>query len=120
MISPTFKVIIAGTRTFTDFQLLCKHCDKILSRKSEIEIVCGGADGADKLGKVYALKNLHGLKEFRADWGKYGKAAGPIRNEGMAKYADACIVFWDGKSRGSKSMIALAKKYGLKLRVIYY
>ena len=60
------------------------------------------------------------MKEFKADWVKYGKAAGPIRNEEMAKYADACIVFWDGKSPGAKSMIALAKKYELKLRVIYY
>ena len=36
----------------------------------------------------------------------------------MAKEADACIVFWDGKSTGTKNMIDLAKKYKLKLRVI--
>ena len=39
-------------------------------------------------------------------------------NETMAKEADACIVFWDGKSTGTKNMIDLAKKYKLKLRVI--
>ena len=49
---------------------------------------------------------------------KYWKLAGLHRNELMAKEADACIVFWDGKSTGTKNMIDLAKKYKLKLRVI--
>jgi hypothetical protein len=44
--------------------------------------------------------------------------AGPIRNGEMAKYADALIVFWDGKSRGTKNMIDLAERYGLKVRVV--
>ena len=51
---------------------------------------------------------------------KYWKLAGLHRNELMAKEADACIVFWDGKSTGTKNMIDLAKKYKLKLRVINY
>lgn len=67
--------------------------------------------GADRIGEQYAKEN--GLKKtiFKAEWGKYGRAAGPIRNEEMAKIADCVICFWDGKSAGTKSMINLAKKY---------
>lgn len=57
---------------------------------------------------------------MKADWDIYGKSAGYIRNAEMAKYADACVVFWDGKSRGTKHMIDLAKKEGIGLKVVNY
>ena len=50
------KLIIAGSRTFLDYDLLAEKLDKILSNvKEPIEIVCGGANGADGLGERYAL-----------------------------------------------------------------
>lgn len=60
------------------------------------------------------------LNTFPADWNKHGRAAGPIRNEEMAQYADALIAFWDGKSRGTKSMISLATEYSLKIKIHHY
>ena len=62
----------------------------------------------------------HAVAYFPADWDKYGKAAGFIRNEQMAQNADALVVFWDGKSRGTKNMIELAAKYKLKVRIKKY
>ena len=53
-------------------------------------------------------------------WDIYGKSAGYKRNEEMAKVADSCVVFWDGKSSGTKHMIDLVKKFNLKLRVINF
>ena len=106
--------MIAGSRTFNDYT----KAEKIISdylRKNyfgkEIVVVSGGCRGADKIGERYAGEK--GLKKviFGAEWGKYGRAAGPIRNEKMAKVADCVICFWDGKSAGTKSMINLAKKY---------
>lgn len=44
------------------------------------------------------------IKKFYPDWGKHGKAAGPIRNKQMAEYADALLLIWDGESKGSKNM----------------
>lgn len=85
-----------------------------------IQIVSGGARGADKLGELYAHTNLHSLKVFPADWEKFGKSAGYIRNEEMAKYADCLVAFWDGKSRGTKHMIDLAHKHGLQVRVVSF
>ncbi len=114
------KIIIAGGRTFDDYDLLCQICDKTLSLQSEIEIVSGTANGADKLGEKYASEKGYPIKQFPADWDKYGKSAGYKRNEEMAKYADALIAFWDGKSRGTKHMINLAKRYELKVKIVIF
>lgn len=114
------KVIIAGSRGFNDFNLLCEKVDRILSNETNIEIVSGTAKGADKLGEMYANKRGYDLKQFPADWEKYGKSAGYLRNVEMADYPDALIAFWDGKSRGTKHMIDIAKEKGLKIRVIRF
>jgi len=114
------KVIIAGGRKYNDYDSLKKYCDYILQNSNDIEIVCGTAYGADKLGEQYGIENEFKIKYFKPDWDKFGKSAGFIRNDEMAKYGDAAIVFWDGKSKGSKHMIDLSIKYKLKLRVFNY
>lgn len=115
-----FKVIIAGTRSFDDYDLLRTKMDHLLSRRHEVEIVSGAARGADQLGERYAAERGFALKQFPADWHTYGKSAGYRRNAEMAEYADAVVVFWDGKSRGSKHMVDLARAKGLEVRVIIY
>jgi len=115
------KVVIAGTRTFDNYELLKQECDKILSEtQEEIEIVSGGARGADALGERYAKENEYKLTIFPANWDRFGKRAGYLRNEEMADYADAVIAFWDERSRGTYNMIELAARKSLKLRVIRY
>lgn len=114
-----FKVIVAGSRDFRDYGLLERAMDHLLSNKTteEIEIVSGTARGADEMGERFAKEKGYALKQFPADWDTFGKSAGYRRNSQMADYADACVVFWDGKSRGTKHMIDLAEKTGLLLRV---
>lgn len=114
------KVIIAGGRNFEDYDLLCRKADKILSQQHEVEVVSGAAKGADKLGERYAEERGFPIKRFPADWGTHGKAAGYIRNEEMALYADALIAFWDEQSKGTKHMIDIAELHGLKTRIIKY
>ena len=116
-----FKVIIAGTRDFADYETLKAYADKKLANITEtIEIVSGGARGADALGEQYAMERGYQIKRFPADWKQYGRAAGPMRNKAMAMYADALLAYWDGESRGTKSMIELAKEQGLKIGVKIY
>lgn len=116
----TFKVIIAGSRTFTDYAFLKKSCEHLLQNKERIEIVSGGARGTDKLGERFAKEKEYGLKVFNADWNTFGKSAGVRRNKEMANYANALIAFWDGKSKGTKHMIDFAKEKGLNVRVKYF
>ena len=114
------KVIIAGGRTFNDYEYLCKICDHMLSQQTNIEIVSGTAGGADKLGERYARERGYALKQFPANWEGLGRSAGYIRNEQMAVYSDALIAFWDNNSKGTKHMIDLGEKHGLKIKISYY
>jgi len=114
------KVIIAGGRDFKEYQLLCDTCDKVLKNQQLVQIVSGGAKGADALGEKYAEANGYNVKKFSADWDNLGKKAGPIRNAAMSDYADCLIAFWDGESKGTKHMIDFAKTDGLKVRVVKY
>ena len=116
------KIIVAGSRSFNNYNKLKKELNKFIEDfqldREEITILSGGAKGADKLGEDYAILHKYKLIIIPAEWEIYGKSAGFIRNLEMAKIADACIVFWDGKSSGSQHMITLARKYKLLLRVI--
>lgn len=110
------KTIIAGGRDITDSRILhaaLDACDWKIT-----EVVCGMARGADTLGKEWAEEFNIPVVEFPADWDKYGKAAGPIRNAEMADYAEALIALWDGKSRGTKNMIDQA--IFRKMKVLVY
>ena len=102
-----FKLVVAGCRDFTDYDLVVKELDEYLGNLADksVIIVSGCAEGADKLGERYATERHLNIERYPAEWEKYGKYAGPRRNGQMAKVADAVIVFWDGKSRGPKSMI---------------
>lgn len=120
---PTFKVIIAGGREFSDYALLCESCDKFLCQKHQthdIVVISGTARGADTLGERYAHERGYAVEKFPADWNRDGKAAGPIRNAQMAKVADTLIAFWDGQSKGTANMIDQAKTRGLSIKIVKY
>lgn len=112
------KTIIAGSRTFTDFKLLCISMASVDWEVSEV--VSGDARGADKLGEKWGHATHLPVTHFPADWNRHGRGAGHIRNAEMAKYADALVAFWDGKSRGTKGMIDYAAKLGLRVKIVHY
>jgi hypothetical protein len=73
------RIIIAGSTSFDDFKLMCEKCDEILKdlNVADLELVCGEALGADRLGEQYALlRNFKTITYFPAEWKKYGKKAG--------------------------------------------
>ncbi len=116
-----FRVIIAGGRDFKDYALLSSTMNHLLSNiKDDIAVVCGKARGADTLGEQYAKEHGYMVQYFPADWKRYGKAAGYIRNTEMAKNADALLAFWDGHSLGTRHMIEIARKHGLNVRIKRY
>ena len=114
------KIIVAGSRSFNNYQLLQEKLNFYIGNHQDVEIVSGTARGADRLGEQYAIAKNFAIKRFPADWEKYGKRAGYLRNEQMAKYSTHAVIFWDGKSRGTASMIELCKKYQLNYRVIKF
>lgn len=106
------RIIIAGSRTFTDYALLEKTLDEIIYdyKITNPIIISGTASGADKLGEWYAYNRGYPVIQFKPDWNTHGKAAGFIRNKEMADNADMLVAFWDGQSKGTKMMIDIMKK----------
>ena len=121
--SPVFRLIVAGSRDFNNYELLKQKCDSLLSQKRlthSVVIVSGTARGADRLGERYAAERGYRVERFPADWDRDGIAAGPIRNSQMAAHADALVAFWNGHSRGTKDMIEHAEKHNLPIRVVRF
>jgi hypothetical protein len=101
------KVIIAGSRIIKDYELLERAIKK--SKFEITEVVCGMAKGVDSLGLKWAEEHNVPVKKFPADWEKFGKGAGMIRNQQMAEYADCAIVI-HLKTKGSINMINRMKE----------
>lgn len=125
-IDSKFKLIVAGSRGFDNYEMLCKKLDSLLKNKNkdDVFIISGGAKGADTLGERYAeergFKNMNiwrFIPKWKDDEGNTRKQAGYERNAEMVKFADAVVAFHDGESKGTKHTIDLAGKTGLQLRV---
>lgn len=114
------KVVVAGSRSFNDYDLLKTSLDLFLQHYDSVTIISGHAYGADKLGERYASQKGYEVELFIPNWDLYGKRAGYLRNEDMAKNGDVLVAFWDGKSKGTQHMINLAKKHELKIWVVNY
>jgi hypothetical protein len=120
------KVIIAGSRRFpsldiNEYKDWGIHYNKvypiletlILESKLEITaVVSGKCWGMDELGELWAKNNNISVLSYPADWKKYSRAAGPIRNAQMGEVGDALICICTFGSRGSNNMIDIMKKLG--------
>ena len=73
--------------------------------KSGDEVVVGDATGVDEL-----VSNMYKdrTRVIHADWKKYGKQAGPMRNAAIVEVADIVVAFWDGVSPGTRNCIDIA------------
>lgn len=114
------RVVIAGCRDYTNYdeaREFIDHCLSNIRKDNDIIIISGGTRGADALGERYAKENGLKIERYPADWGTYGKSAGPKRNKQMAEVCDCVICFWDGQSSGTKSMLEYAKGCGKPVRI---
>ena len=105
------KIAIVGSRNLCD----CDICEYV---RGADEIVSGGAKGVDSCAAEYA--RAHGLKltEFLPEYDIYGRGAPIVRNKKIVDYADRIVVFWDGSSKGTLSVIKYAEKLNKECKVI--
>lgn len=114
------RIVVAGCRDYENYEEAREYIDNCISnirKMYTLIFVSGGCKGADMLGERYAKENGFKIERYKADWNKYGKSAGPKRNMQMSLVADYVICFWDGKSRGTLSMINCAKQLNKPLRI---
>lgn len=116
-----FKLIIAGSRDFNDYELLHRVLyalsDDPAFDGKDISIVSGMARGADALGYMFAHKNNIRVYEYPANWQKYGKRAGFVRNEDMGRFADGLVAF-DLGTNGTAHMIQFMHKQNKPVYVV--
>ena len=118
----TMILAIVGGRDFDDYDKMDACLEDIVDK---VEMVVSGGQrkdekGADTLAIWWAKQHNKPYKEHLPDWDKYGKRAGPIRNELIIADSTHVAAFWDGKSKGTKSSIDLARKYKRRIRIIHY
>ena len=114
------RVAVAGCRHYENYEEAKKYIDFCISeirKKYTLIIVSGGCRGADALGERYAAESGFMAEIYPAVWEKYGRAAGPKRNKKIAEISDYIICFWDGKSKGTKSLIQFAEKAGKTVKI---
>lgn len=109
-------VCVCGSRSWRDDE-------KIRARLAEFPrgttIMHGNARGADKIAGQVADSLGFPVAIYPAEWRKYGRRAGHVRNAFMASLPpDWIIAFWDGRSTGTRSMIDLGRKRGIPVEVI--
>ena len=114
------KIIIAGSRDFSDYELLASKMAFYTQNQENIQIISGTARGADKLGERWARENALYLYRFPAEWQKFGPSAGLKRNEVMAHFGDALVAFWDNKSKGTRHMINYMRSLKKPVRVVNF
>jgi len=115
-----FSVIICGSRSFNNYELLREFSNQCLAEKrktSQVTIVTGMAKGADTLAIQYAKDNGFAIQEVPALWQVHGKSAGYKRNAMMSTIADACIAFQINMSAGTQHMIETMRALNKPVRV---
>jgi hypothetical protein len=115
-----YKIIVAGSRNYSDYYEFKQFMDYYISTlgdKSFIFISGAAKSGADRLIIEYCKRFRLPWSEFPADWDT-GKGAGYIRNAEMLKYANGLVVFWDGRSNGTKHMMTIAEKKKIPIKRI--
>lgn len=106
------RVAVIGSREFKDFTLIDGVLDEFLHKQDYPIIISGGAKGVDRYAEEYGFKNNIQRTIYPANWNKYGKRAGALRNQEIVDASDYVIAFWDGKSKGTKITIDMAIRAG--------
>jgi predicted Rossmann fold nucleotide-binding protein DprA/Smf involved in DNA uptake len=107
------RIAVIGSRDFEDYGRL----ESVLEPHLPAVLLSGGAKGADALAERLAGERGLTIDVIPADWRRYGRGAGPIRNKQIVESADLVIAFWDGKSRGTRSALSHAEKMGIPVEV---
>ena len=112
------KIAVVGSRGIGDYLILEQIWNKLNLGYEGHTIISGAAKGVDQIARKFALNHSLGLVEYKADWDKYGKKAGFIRNKDIINECEICIAIWDGESKGTAHDIRLCKE--MKKRLYLY
>ena len=113
------RVLCCGDRNWSSYEIIRRELEKL---DDYTTVISGCANGADSISAYIARQLNYKVLDFPANWNKYGRAAGPIRNKQMLDEGkpDLVIAFHTDikNSKGTKNMIEQAEKKGIKVILI--
>jgi hypothetical protein len=109
------RIAIVGSREYPKLDLVRSY---VRSLEPGTVVISGGAKGVDSEAEKQARDFGLEVVVYPADWNRYGKTAGFVRNRTIVEDADRVVAFWDGDSRGTINTISLAVKMGKSLEII--
>mgnify|MGYP000554287223 CR=1 FL=1 len=124
------KILVCGGRDYDNKDKVFRVLNELCIRHSkfykcddnwlpsDVTIITGGAKGADDLAAAFAMVHWTDYKEYPADWKKYGRGAGPIRNREMFNDSEPDIVLAFPGGKGTEDMINVARKGNCEVRVL--
>ena len=122
------RILICGGRDFNDYRLLSRTLLSLFPPVTDDKdtwlppndtvIISGGARGADQLAIDWCIVNYVTADIYKADWKKYGKSAGPIRNFKMITHGNPDIVIAFEGGKGTAHMVKIARAAGVEVREI--
>lgn len=118
MTTKPFRILVCGGRNWNNATLTSGVLDGFREQYHEkgkpIVIVEGGAQGADRLAREYAIKHDIPFEVYPALWSQFGRAAGPIRNLVMLNTGIDVVIAFPG-GRGTQDTIGKANKMGIRV-----
>lgn len=124
MIQKERRLLVCGSRGINDkdwiFSQIESYWYEHLACYSNPIMIEGAARGVDLIAKAYAVENNWEVEEYPAEWDKYDRGVGYIKNDIMVKAADEVLILWDGESRVTKNDIDLCKKYNKPHKIVLY
>jgi hypothetical protein len=108
------KVLVTGGRSFSNRTLLFAVLDGLHADHVFTTLIHGGASGADRMAGEWAASRCIPVEAYPADWQKYGRAAGPIRNQRMIDRKPDMVVAFPG-GRGTADMVRRVRQTGIGL-----
>lgn len=113
------KITIGGCRDYNDYETFCSFAEECINEHSanDITVLSGHCSGVDMMAERFANEKGYSLEIHPAQWNRYGKAAGPIRNKIMVEKSDLVIAYWDYKSKGTRDLIECAEKLNKPIKI---
>lgn len=110
------RVLITGSRTWTDTTAVIRAIKDAARghRYADVVVVHGDANGADRVAGATAKALNMQVEVHPADWERYGKRAGFLRNDAMVNQgADVCLAFIKDASKGATMCADIAEAAGI-------
>lgn len=116
------RILVCGAREWNNFDKIKAVLTPYGDKPEEHTLIHGGCRGADCIAGYIGKQLNMNIQVFEAQWKKYGRGAGPVRNLQMIDEGKPDIVYafheCIEKSRGTKDMVNRAKKHNIEVIVV--